>query len=209
MLKFERNIKMKKLLSVLLTIAMALAFTGCSTNKPSGDSSSDGTAGTQGPVIDSAVDFYTKVWNAFGSEEQFPAAGGDAENEAEGPAKFAMTEANAEAFKYLLHVNDALYDMLDDDVATLQHMMNTNTFSSAVAKLKDPSKAAEFAEAYKTEIQGQHWMCGFPDKVVVISVGAYVVMAYGAEDIIDTLIKACSEVEAQSSVLIDAPAVLD
>ena len=88
-------------------------------------------------------------------------------------------------------------------------MMNTNTFSSAVAKLKDPSKAAEFAEAYKTEIQGQHWMCGFPDKVVVISVGDYVVMAYGAEDIIDTLIKACSEVEAQSSVLIDAPAVLD
>ena len=99
--------------------------------------------------------------------------------------------------------------MLEDDVATLQHMMNTNTFSSAVARLKDPAKASEFAEAYKTAIQGQHWMCGFPDKVVVISVGNYVVMAYGLEDNIDNLAAACSAVEAQSTVLVDAPAVAE
>ena len=99
--------------------------------------------------------------------------------------------------------------MLDDDVATLQHMMNTNTFSSAVAKLKDPSKASEFAEEYKTVVQNQQWMCGFPDKVVVISVENYIVMAYGYDEIIDDLVHACSEVNASSTVLVDAPAVQD
>ena len=52
-------------------------------------------------------------------------------------------------------------------------------------------------------------MCGFPDKVVVISVGNYVVMAYGLEDNIDNLAAACSAVEAQSTVLVDAPAVAE
>ncbi len=85
----------------------------------------------------------------------------------------------------------------------------TNTFSSAFAKLKDTSKAEEFAEDYKAEIQGQHWMCGFPDKVVVISVADYVMMAYGAEECVDDLVEACSEVAPDSTVLVDAPAVLD
>ena len=99
--------------------------------------------------------------------------------------------------------------MLDDDAATLQHMMNTNTFSSAFAKLKDSSKAEEFAENYKTELQGQRWMCGFPDKMVVISVTDYVMMANGAEECVNDLVDACSEVAPDSTVLVDAPAVLD
>ena len=49
-------------------------------------------------------------------------------------------------------------------------------------------------------------MCGFPDKVVVISVGDYVVMAYGLEDNINNLVAACSAVEESATVLIDAPA---
>lgn len=54
-------------------------------------------------------------------------------------AKFAMTDENKETFEYLLHVNDELYDMLDDDTATLQHMMNTY-FQFCLAKLKNPRK---------------------------------------------------------------------
>ena len=52
-------------------------------------------------------------------------------------------------------------------------------------------------------------MCGFPDKVVVISVENYIVMAYGYDEIIDDLVHACSEVNASSTVLVDAPAVQD
>ncbi len=192
---------MKKKISILMTLMMAFTLAACG-NKPSNNPGTEST-------ITSAVDFYTEVWNEFGEDKQFAAVGGDAEHEAEAPAKFALTDANKETFEYLLLVNDELYDMLDDDVATLQHMMNTNTFSSAVAKLKDPSKASEFAEEYKTVVQNQQWMCGFPDKVVVISVENYIVMAYGYDEIIDDLVHACSEVNASSTVLVDAPAVLD
>lgn len=199
---------MKKTLSIVLALMMVLAmlvFAGCSKEENNGGENSDVST----PAIESAVDFYTEVWAAFGSDKQFPCAGGDADHMAEAPAQFAINDTNADTFKYLLHVTDELYAMLDDDAATLQHMMNTNTFSSAVAKLKDPTLASEFAESYKTAIQAQQWMCGFPDKVVVISVGDYVVMAYGQEDNINNLVAACTAVEAQSTVLVDAPAFVE
>lgn len=193
---------MKKTVAILLTL-MTLLAAGC------GSKPSERPDEPQAPAFASAVDLYTQIWDTLGEDRQFPAAGGDAEHEAEAPAKFALTEENKETFEYLLHVTDELYDMLDDDAATLQHMMNTNTFSSAAAKLKDPSTAEEFAEAYKTAVQGQQWMCGFPDKVVVISVDDYVIMAYGYEDILNDLVDACSAVAPGFRVLVDAPAVLD
>lgn len=199
---------MKKTLSIVLALMMVLAmlvFAGCSKEENNGGENSDVST----PTIESAVDFYTEVWAAFGSDKQFACAGGDADHMAEAPAQFAINDTNADTFKYLLHVTDELYAMLDDDAATLQHMMNTNTFSSAVVRLKDPTLASEFAESYKTEIQAQQWMCGFPDKVVVISVGDYVVMAYGQEDNINNLVAACTAVEAQSTVLVDAPAFVE
>lgn len=194
---------MRKTIAILLTL-MTLLAAGCGSSKPS-----EMPDESQAPVFESAVDLYTQIWDTLGEDRQFPAAGGDAEHEAEVPAKFALTKENKETFEYLLHVTDDLYDMLDDDAATLQHMMNTNTFSSAAVKLKDPSAAEAFAEAYKTAVQEQQWMCGFPDKVVVISVDDYVIMAYGYEDIINDLVDACSVVAPGSRVLVDAPAVLD
>lgn len=193
---------MRKTIAILLTL-MTLLAAGCS-SKPS-----ETPDESQAPAFASAEELYTQIWDTLGEDRQFPAAGGDAEHEAEAPAKFALTKENKETFEYLLHVTDELYDMLDDDAATLQHMMNTNTFSSAAAKLKDPSTAEKFAEAYKTAVQGQQWMCGFPDKVVVISVDDYVIMAYGYEDIINDLVDACSVVAPGARVLVDAPAVLD
>lgn len=197
---------MKKTISTLLVMIMCIAtfaLTGC------GNETGNNNGGDSKASIESAQAFYTKVWEAYGENNKFACAGGDADHTAEAPGEFMLTDANAETFKYLLHVTDDLYNMLDNDVSTLQHMMNTNTYCSAVAKLKDSSKASEFAEAYKTAVQQQRWMCGFPDKVVVISVGDYVVMAYGSEDNIKNLVTACTTVEASSKVLIDAPATLE
>lgn len=195
---------MKKTISILLIAVMSismLVFAGCGKS----DNSSDDTV-----KIESAISFYNKVWDAYGDDNKFAAVGGDVENStSDAPGAYSLTtEDNIANFKYYLHVTDELYDMLDADVATLQHMMNLNSFSSAVAKLKDPTKASEFADGYKAAIQSQQWMCGFPDKVVVISVGDYVVMAYGLEENINNLVSACTAVEAQAKLLVDAPAEL-
>lgn len=207
---------MKKITAILLaltTLLAMLAFAGCGKqdNEDTIPSEEDTTPVTEAePAITSALDFYTQVWAAFGADNQFAVVGGDADHASEvGPGQFQLTEDNAETFKYLLHVTDELYAMLDDDVATLQHMMNTNTFSSAVAKLADPAQAEAFAESYKDALQAQHWMCGFPDLMVVISVGDYLVMAYGSEMNINNLIAACEAVEPTATVLVNAPALLE
>lgn len=193
---------MKRTICVLLALLLCvgtLALTGCG-------NASDSTAS-----ISSTPEFYTQVWDAFGEANQFSCSGGDADHATEGPGLFQLTEENKDTFTYLLHVSDALYAMLDTstEAATMQHMMNLNTFSSAVVKLSDGSKAGEFAEGYRTAIQAQQWMCGFPDRVVVIGIGDYVVLAYGLADNIDNLITACTTVAPEATVLVNDAAVLE
>ena len=93
---------MKKTITTLLTLTMAASLAGC------GSKPADEPTKSPETVIESAVDFYTEVWDALGEDRQFAAVGGDAEHEAEAPAKFAMTDENKETFEYLLHVNDEL-----------------------------------------------------------------------------------------------------
>lgn len=216
---------MKKITSIILAIIMTfavLALAACN-NTGNGDSTTTATpAGTtapeapktdvttpaEKPAIESAAAFYTQVWGTLTDDQKFPAAGGDIDHTVDGPAKFNFTTENVETFKWWLHVTDELLAQIDqNDVATLIHMMNTNTFCSAMAKLTDSSKAAEFAEAYKTAIQDQRWMCGFPDTVIVISVGDYVIMAYGNADIIENVKTACLAADSSAKLLIEAPAL--
>lgn len=221
---------MKKTISLILALIMTFAVLtlaacnktgngdGTTTAAPSESKNPDTTAGeattlpeteAPKPQIESALAFYTKVWNSLTDDQKFPASGGDMKNPVDGaPGKFEMSAENAETIKWWTHVTDELYAMLGDDVATLQHMMNMNTFCSAMAKLNDPSKAAEFAEAYKAAIQAQRWMCGFPDKVIVISVGDYVIMAYGNETIIENFKNACLAADSQAKLLVEAPALV-
>lgn len=221
----ERKTQMKKITSIILAIIMTfavLALAACN-NTGNGDSTTtatpagttapeapktDATTSAEKPAIESAAAFYTKVWGALTDDQKFPASGGDIDHTADGPAKFNFTTENVETFKWWLHVTDELLAQIDqNDVATLMHMMNTNTFCSAMAKLTDSSKAAEFAEAYKTAIQDQRWMCGFPDTVIVISVGDYVIMAYGKADIIENVKTACLAADSSAKLLIEAPAL--
>ena len=174
---------MKKFVSLTLVFALSAALlAGCG-------SASETTPTTTAPA----------------ATERFPAAGGDAEHDnMEGPGLFDM-EKNAETFQYLTLMDEELMAMLENDAATMLHMMNTNTFCSAVAALKDSASAAEFAEHYKTLVQGNQWMCGFPDTVIVISVGRYVITAYGKDDPIQTFKSKVLALEPQATVLVEAP----
>ena len=56
---------MKKTITSLLILTMAVSLAGCG-SKPANDPPKP-----QGTVIESAVDFYTEVWDAFGEDKQF------------------------------------------------------------------------------------------------------------------------------------------
>lgn len=184
---------MKRTISILLIILASLsllALAGCGNQEDT-------------VSISSALDYYNQVWSVFNTSGDFPGCGGDSAHSADNaPGQFDLNEENAPQFQYLLHVNEELYDMLDQDAATLLHMMNLNTFTSAVARLKEPDRAGEFAQGYQAIIREQHWLCGAPEQMVVIGVGDYVVMAFGHTDNITNLISACTTVTPGATVLV-------
>lgn len=51
--------------------------------------------------------------------------------------------------------------------------------------VKDASQMDSVAAAVKASIMNKQWMCGFPDKLVILTVGDYLVSVYGAEDLVD------------------------
>lgn len=188
---------MKKIVCVTLTtIMILLLLTGCGSKK--NDSGSVGSS-------TSAEALLQDIWGAFNEKDQFAVSGGDEKNAAQGPARFEINADNAETFQYLLHVTDEMYAQLENDAATMQHMMNTNTFSAAVVKLKSGIDTKSFADSYQQELNGQQWMCGFPDKMLVLSLGDYLVIGYGKMDNMDNLQKACAKVDSNCSIVIEAP----
>ena len=198
----------RKLTGLLLAGVTAMSlFAGCGKQNaaPSATETIE-TTEAPAPQYASSLELLDAVWNAFPEDARFPAGGGDEAHDTNGPGAFDV-KAYGETFQYLILLDDGLMDKLTGDAATLMHMMNTNTFCSAMAKLTDSSKAAEFAEAYKTAIQDQRWMCGFPDTVIVISVGDYVIMAYGHADIIENVKTACLAADSSAKLLIEAPAL--
>lgn len=200
---------MKKIVSTILVFALCAAMlTGCGKSNTAPETTAPATTQeTTQPAAsyENALALMEAVWASYDEGERFPAAGGDAEHDnMEGPGLFDL-EKNAETFQYLTLINEELMAMLENDAATMLHMMNTNTFCSAAAALKDPTSAADFAESYKTLVQNNQWMCGFPDTVIVLSLGRYVITAYGKDDPIQTFKSKVLELEPQTTVLVEAP----
>ena len=151
----------------------------------------------------SALGLYNKIWGTYTDDEKFPSCGGDADhNSDEGPGFFDI-EKNKESIQVNTHITDELLKTVTNDAATLMHMMNTNTFSSAIFHLKDASTAESFAKEYEKAVQNTRWMCGFPERVVVLSVGEYVAVAFGYEDLTSTFKTKCLAVDSSAKLLID------
>ncbi|HCF82482.1 MAG TPA: hypothetical protein DER68_00390 [Ruminococcaceae bacterium] len=92
-----------------------------------------------------------------------------------------------------------------DSAASLIHMMNQNIFSSGAYRLVSETDAAALADSINKTFQARHWMCGFPDKLIVASVGDYLVSAFGNEDLIDAFAKCLSEAYPSAKVLVNEP----
>ena len=54
------------------------------------------------------------------------------------------------------------------------------------AQPKNGDDAAKLAEDLRDAIQNKQWMCGFPDKLVIATLGNYVVSVYGDEELVNT-----------------------
>lgn len=155
------------------------------------------------PAYANALDLFNKIWGSYTDDDKFPVGGGDEDhNSDEGPGAFDI-EKNKESIKTQIFITDELLGMVVNDAANLTHMMNTNIFSSAIFHLKDAKTAESFAKDYNSAIMGTHWICGSPERVLVISVDEYVIVAFGYAELTDTFKAKCLAVDTSAKLLID------
>lgn len=136
--------------------------------------------------ITSALELLNGVWALYAEDDKFPAAGGDysEENMTDGaPGRVGLDDADS--VEYLLSFPAADVEKVSD-AASLIHMMNTNTFTCGAFRLTDVEEMETVAADVKEYVLAKHWMCGFPDKLVIYSVGEYLVEIFGLQEQVDT-----------------------
>ena len=65
-------------------------------------------------------------------------------------------------------------------------MMNLNTFTCGAFHAVSTQDAAKLADDLHTAIADKHWMCGFPDKMLIATSGNLIVSVYGDEELVNT-----------------------
>ncbi len=182
---------MKKILALVLASLMLLGLASCGAEK------------TEEIGVASPVELLNKVWDSYAENDKFPAAGGDmteANANMEGPGVYGLEDS--EGFAAITHFPADSLDQIDA-AATLMHMMNANTMTVSAVHVKDASQIDALAGKIKESIEGTRWMCGFPEKLVIISVGDYIVSYFGNGEVVDTFTKNLKAQFSSAEVLVE------
>lgn len=187
---------MKKFMAIFLAAVMVLGMTACA-------GSSDDKKGADGDS--DPVKLLQKVWDSYDEDEKFSAGGGDMSEEnmnTEGPGKYGLDDA--EAIDAALGLPASALDRIDS-AASLVHMMNANTFTCGAFHVKDAKDVSAVAKELKKNITERQWTCGFPDKLVIVSVSGCVVSFFGNEEIVDLFKDKLKAAYTDAEVIIEEP----
>lgn len=192
----------KKLTALALVLCLMAAFAACGkkndekpTEAPSATATpTDATQPTDAPTptedakpaYANAVAVLDAVWSTLSDDEGFAAVGGSFMNPVDN-APGAIDLAEKDTFTNNLLIPADVQDKLVD-VASLTHMMNANTYTSAAIKV-DGMDAKTVASKIEASFLGTQFVCGIPDKIAIASVDGYVVYAFGAADLVDDMMK--------------------
>lgn len=186
---------MKKILAMFMTVVMMAGFAAC------GSGEDKENAGNK-ENIESPTALLTAVWDTYGEDDKFPAMGGGGSETQEfvegAPGKFASE--SAEMLDYTLGLPAASASKIDD-AASLMHMMNANNFTCGAFHVTKSDDVTAVADSLRENIQQRQWMCGFPEKLVVITVDDYVVSAFGYGELIDTFKTRLTDVYKSATVV--------
>lgn len=203
---------MKKTLAILIALTLALGAVSCGDNTIDNDettaetSSEETTVDTSDDILPDTDDdsddkdennnsdvevtdaksFLANIWNKYSDDEKFSIGGGDTDdNMTDGePGKM---ELDADTLNRRLGFpTDSIDDI--DSAASAYHMMVLNYFTAGAYHLTDSADAESLATKMRDSIQSRQWTCGFPEKMIVVTVDDYMVSAFGLEDNIDTFL---------------------
>ena len=181
---------MKKLIALLLALVMVMGLVACGNNNetpdtPNNNETPETTDGTEAPVVTgpaSALELLQTVWALYGDADKFPTFGGDGANMVDG-APGAYTDMEALQSQLLVAPEQQANIT---EIASLFHGMMLNNFTCGAFKLAEGVDAAAFADTMHTAVTGNQWMCGFPEKVMIATLGDCVVMVFGLGDVVNT-----------------------
>ena len=192
---------MKKILAFVLAAVMVLSLAACTDKGSEGGATSPSGAQTNQPK--SALEILEKVWSKYSTDEKFPATGGSEKHMKEDmPGKFDVSDA--EALDFELGFPKANASEIDD-AASLMHMLNQNNFSCGVYHVKGSGNAEALAGKIKENILARQWMCGFPEKLVILTVGDYIVSVFGAGELTNTFVAKLSAEYSSAKQIFDVP----
>lgn len=195
----------KKILMTLSVAVLAISLSGCGNKKENDTTTEDKVTGENNntensaddtenttkteesvdDTSDKAVGVLNKILSLYDEDEKFPIVGGDTANSVtDAPGVHSMEDK--ESMNAMLHLPLDIVDRIDD-VASMIHMMNANTFTGCAVHVKEGEDVKAVAEAIKTNIEGTQWICGFPSKLVIAEVSDNnLVYFFGEETIMET-----------------------
>ena len=208
---------MKRFFAIFLAALLALSLAACNGKEntngavPSKDSNASDTGEQNQEPGESAakspLELLTTVWNSYGDGEKFAAAGGDMSEEnmtMDAPGKFGAEDTAA--LDTTLGFPAAFAGKIDD-AASLVHLMNANTFTCGAFHVKNAGDIAELSAAIKENIMKRQWICGFPDKLVIVKADSYIISFFGANEIVNTFKKKLTAAYPSVETLCDEPIV--
>lgn len=170
---------MKKIIALALALAAVLLLSFAACAKQNGENGTTTPSDASKGQAKSALEILEKVWSKYSTDEKFPATGGSEKHMKEDkPGKFDVSDA--EALDFELGFPKANASEIDD-AASLMHMLNQSNFSCGVYHVKGSGNAEALAGKIKENILARQWLCGFPEKLVILNVGDYIVSVFGAE----------------------------
>lgn len=202
---------MKKLLAILLAALMLLSLVACGestetetnapeTNVPETNVPETNAPETDAPVAElaykSAEELLNMIWNKMpdtldnnGTEEteddlvkSYFVGGMDADGMPTAEGKAGVCTIGDGSLLDNVYGYPVAEVAKIDDAASIMFMMNQNTFTCAAYHFTNASDVASMVNTIESNIQSRQWWCGFPEKVVVITLpGDYVIAMFGHE----------------------------
>lgn len=191
---------MKKTTGFVLAAVIILSLFGCGGNQNASEKNQE----SETSVYADALDVLTQIVEAYGDDDLFAMYGGNQENAVmDAPGKFDISKT--EELEYALGLPQAQASNIED-AASMVHMMNSNTFTGAVYRLKDGVDAEDFADSAKSCILEKQWICGQPDTLLMLLVDdSYVITAYGESKIIEVFKNNAMSALGDAQIITETP----
>ena len=213
---------MKKIIALLLVAVMAMSLVACSdagdttttgatntTTQNAGETTGSNNETTGDPTVESiteelpacntATAVLRAAWDKYAEEQKFYPMGGDYDNLVEGAGDVPL----ASEFLTSNMLVPAEQTANIAEAGSLLHGMMPNNFTCGAYKLVEGADETAFVTAMQTAIQGNQWVCGFPETLLVMKADGILVVAFGNGEIISTFKTNLTAAYAEAEVVIE------